>query len=773
MKTSLVAAITAVLSICAPVTKASQADDTTITITGQTAGSTPFLSQLTLETNNSDVIKSIQFSVKPKPGSVTRPLSGTYSNDYMVSRGYLVPGGTEIFLPVYGLYSDYSNTVTLTYRFLDGSSKEDTTTITTTVFDDPCGYNSPTYLQHRTTSRSLSYDYIVIKGQCSDFSPAIIDTDGALRWMVPTAQNFFSLSAGFFDNAVFYGHGPQLYRIDLDGTFTLLADYSTIGVNNFHHNFDRGKTGFFVEVDTPEWVESVIMEVDYAGQVLKTWNMADIISAAMIAGGDDPSQFVYPSPTDWFHNNAVTYNRADDSLIVSSRENFLICIDYETGAIKWILGDPTKHWYEFPSLRAFALAVPDGGLPPIGQHGVSVTFDQGVMVFDNGFNSFFQQPPGVDRPYSSPRKYRLDLTGKTATEVWNFEMDQSIISPICGSIYEDAPLNYLIDYADVNGLAGQFQYAQLVGLDAAGETIFYFQYPTVFCSTAFNSAPVHLESTSFPTVEPRALNLSTRGSVGSGDNSLIGGFIVTGTDPKTVVLRALGPSLAGTGLPETVADPVLTLYDSFGAVIATNDDWATDPGASEITADGLAPTDPVEAATIQSLSAGAYTFVVTGKDNTPGIGLVEAYDLSPLSNSKLANISTRGSVGTGDDVLISGFIVGEVDSDTVVIRVLGPSLASAGISDPLSDPMLTVYDSNGVEIASNDNWQDDVSELDIEANGLAPADPAESATILHLAAGAYTAVASGIDGATGTGLVETYDLDATTTASAPQHAASR
>ena len=112
------------------------------------------------------------------------------------------------------------------------------------------------------------------------------------------------------------------------------------------------------------------MEVDFSGNLLKTWNFADIISAAMRAGGDDPSQFVYPAPTDWFHNNAATYDRANDSLIVSSRENFVICIDYNTSAIKWILGDPAKKWYQFPSLRRFALTAAPGSLPPIGQHGV-------------------------------------------------------------------------------------------------------------------------------------------------------------------------------------------------------------------------------------------------------------------------------------------------------------------------------------------------------------------------------------------------------------------
>ena len=127
----------------------------------------------------------------------------------------------------------------------------------------------------------------------------------------------------------------------------------------------------------PEELESVNIEVDAAGKILKEWDLAQIISDAMTAGGDDPGKFVFPSPFDWFHNNATTYNRADDSLIVSSRENFVICIDYETGAIKWILGDTTKLWYPFPSLAQYALTLAPGSLPPIGQHASSLTYDQG------------------------------------------------------------------------------------------------------------------------------------------------------------------------------------------------------------------------------------------------------------------------------------------------------------------------------------------------------------------------------------------------------------
>ena len=132
----------------------------------------------------------------------------------------------------------------------------------------------------------------------------------------------------------------------------MLADFSSRGVVNFHHNIDPGKTGMLLEADTTSYFESVIMEVDFSGNVLKTWNFADIISAAMRAGGDDPSQFVYPTPTDWFHNNAAYYNRADDSLIVSSRENFVICIDYQTSAIKWILGDPDQKVVPIPVFEA-------------------------------------------------------------------------------------------------------------------------------------------------------------------------------------------------------------------------------------------------------------------------------------------------------------------------------------------------------------------------------------------------------------------------------------
>ena len=764
----ILASIVSLAGLCllfVPFAGSNQADDTTIRILGFTPGVTPFVGKVNLTATNTTVLKEIQFTIQPKPGSFARALSGTYANYYLVDRGFENQQTGEITLPVYGLYAGRGNVLTLTYRFVDGSSKEANFTATTTSFDDQgCGYNNPTRLFPRSNNTELSYDYIFDRSACGDFSPVILDTDGNLRWVstLTTLSALFA-SSTFFDNAVFVTQGPRLYRIELDdGTFSLLEDYSSQQVINLHHNIDPGKNGVLIEPDTQDWFESVIMEVDSKnGNVLKTFNMADIISQAMRAGGDDPNQFVFHRPIDWFHNNGAVYNRADDSIIISSRENFLICLDYNSRAIKWIFGDPTKKWYTFPSLRRFAVTAAPGSLYPIGQHAPSITFDQGLMILDNGQKSLLHDPPGDQREYASPRKYSLDLEHNVFTEVWNFPQQQNIHCPFCSSVYEDQPYNYLIDYAFVNGgLPGIPTFAQLQGLNARGETIYRYQYPTVGCNTAYNSIPIHLESTKFPAVPARVQNLSTRGTVMTGDDVLINGFIITGPDPKTVVVRGLGPSLTDFGVSGVLADPVLTVYSSSGAVIATNDNWQTDIGATFMRQNGLAPSNPSEAAALlRDLTPGTYTVVITGKNSSQGISLAEVYDIAqPGVNSKLTNVSGRSNVGTGDNVLISGFIIGELDSATVIVRALGPSLATFGVSNPLSDPILEIYDSKGALIASNDNWQDNVNSVLIRRNRLSPPNALDSALVLHLPAGRYTAVVRGVNGVTGNALAEVYHL---------------
>ena len=592
---------------------------------------------------------------------------------------------------------------------------------------------------------------MLLKSVVLDSTPVIIDSDAEIRW-VGTAP-VKTQNSILFKNGIYVADGTSLVRQEFDGRFETLADYGSLGVTGFHHNFDFGRDGIIMDVDTLDWTECVNIEVDGAGNVLRTWNLADIISAAMIAGGDNPDDFLQPAPADWFHNNAAAYRKSDDSLIVSSRENFVIAIDYDSGSIKWILGDETKQWFQFPSLAQFSLKLNAGGIPPIGQHAVSITTNNNLFLMDNGQPSGRHNPPGLTLPYSYPRQYQLDLAAKQATELLDYPGDERYFTNFCGSAYEDAKSNYLVDYAAIEGGA----LAQVIGYNSAGVKVFDYQYPGPGCFSAYNSLPLHLESTKFPAVGPQALNLSARAMVGTGDDVLIAGFIVSGSSAKSVVLRALGPSLSNVGVSGALADPVLKVYDSGGALVASNDNWEEDAGAAAIMGGRLAPGDPAEAATLQTLEPGAYTVVVSGQSSTTGIALVEAYDLSPLSGSLLANISARGLVGTGDNVLISGFIVGDVASTTVVVRAIGPSLP-ADLNHRLSDPALTIFDNNGTEVGSNDDWQNDPNSADVLFNGLAPTDPAESTLLLNLTAGSYTAIVTGAGGKTGIGLVEFYSL---------------
>ncbi len=254
------------------------------------------------------------------------------------------------------------------------------------------------------------------------------------------------------------------------------------------------------------------------------------------------------------------------------------------------------------------------------------------------------------------------------------------------------------------------------------------------------------------------LNISTRGDVLGGDKNLIAGFIITGTESKRVVLRAIAPSLTAAGISDALADPVLRLFNAAKVEIAANDNWASDPGAAEMQTAGLAPKSASEAATVRSLAPGSYTALVSSKDGSTGTALVEAYDIAAGANSTFANISTRGMIGTGDHVLIGGFIVGGNGGAKVVVRAIGPSLVNFGITTALADPTLTVYDKNGSTVAANDNWTTDPSAAAIQSYNLQPSNAEESATYLQLPPSNYTTIVRGVSDATGTGLVEIYNI---------------
>lgn len=256
-------------------------------------------------------------------------------------------------------------------------------------------------------------------------------------------------------------------------------------------------------------------------------------------------------------------------------------------------------------------------------------------------------------------------------------------------------------------------------------------------------------------VSGQLLNIATRLRVLTGENVLIGGFIITGTDPKKVVLRGIGPSLSSF-FSDALANPTLELFQG-NTLLDLNDDWIE--RRAEIEATGIPPANDLEAALVRDLAPGAYTAILRGKNNSAGIGIVEAYDLNQAANSKLANISTRGFVDTNDNVMIGGLIAGPTGAGTtrVVVRAIGPSLGNFGISGALQDPTLDLVNSSGVILRSNDNWK--LSQrTEIEALGLQPGDDRESALVETLAPGNYTAVVRGNGNTTGVGLVEVYNV---------------
>jgi hypothetical protein len=273
----------------------------------------------------------------------------------------------------------------------------------------------------------------------------------------------------------------------------------------------------------------------------------------------------------------------------------------------------------------------------------------------------------------------------------------------------------------------------------------------------FQTAKGANDALTLPFTPPgKAVNLATRVFVDTGERVAIAGFIITGNVSKKVLIRGIGPTLAENGVPTPLADPTLTLFDGSGSVQKGNDDWKTSPDAAEIMSTGIAPKNDRESAIIASLPPGNYTVALAGKGGN-GNGLVEVYDLASGTNSTLGNVSTRGFVGAGDNVMIGGVIIGSGDSACVVVRAMGPTLTQAGVAQPLLDPTLDLYDQNGALLASNDNWKQGQPQSVI-ATQLAPGDDREAAIVAFAAPGNYTAVVRGKNNTTGVALVEVYRI---------------
>jgi arylsulfate sulfotransferase len=474
---------------------AALAQHSDISITGSQPGVTPFIASVQLSGQDVSELTFVTFTIAPMPNTVSAPVTVVWSASALTSRGYLQ--SNVINLPVFGLYDGYQNQVGFQLTFNDGSVQQLQSQIATQPYIDINGvYMNPTIIKARTAETALGFNFFILKSGLA--SPIIVDTDGRVRWVVPAYPTL----------AVYYANGqfltgsvdsPVLTLIQFDGTqSTPQPNLPQPLLNSFTHNLDPGPVGVLAEFNGTDALGSsqddIVSEIlPFSSQPpVQTFDMAQILTDYMNANGDDASAFVRPG-ADWFHVNSSTYDPSDNTVIVSSRENFLIKLDYVTHNIIWILGDPTKYWYTFPSLRAKALTLNAGGDYPIGQHAVSIAADGNIMVDNDGYGSTNEPAgtsPGISRTFSEVSSYSVNIAKMTAQNLWNFDYGQSIFSPICGSVYQAGP-SYLVDFAT----AENYQHARLIGLDANRNVVFDFQYASPSaCAAAWNAIPIPMEN---------------------------------------------------------------------------------------------------------------------------------------------------------------------------------------------------------------------------------------------------------------------------------------
>lgn len=471
-----------------------QAEQAEIGEVRQAPGVTVFIADLSFRLANYSDLASVAYSVTPLPGTASRPLAASYERSWLDRRGAYDSNARRLAIPLIGLYASHTNRVDLTATFRDGSKHAWRVDVATGAYAGPGEvYARPDIGVARNASRAPGFDFMLIKNGRT--APVVVDTDGHMRWTATALGN--STSSLFGPDAFYVGSQttPVLSRLDIGGVLgSMPLGPSPSGAlwTQFHHDLSPGKTGMLAELDAvrdgvPRW-ESILAEIDKDGQVLREWDLGRIFAAYMRSKGDDPSNFVRDGQ-DWFHMNSAIYNPADNSLLLSSRENFVVKIDYDSGAIQWLLGDTSKHWYvNYPSLRALALRLVEGKAP-IGQHSLSVTPNGELLLFNNGLGSLSSPPGaprGATRTFSMPSRYAIDEKAGTAREVWSYERERTLFSDICSSVYEATPGNYLVAYSVLNARTS----ARLLGVDSAGKVAFDFSYPATACDTVFIAEPI-------------------------------------------------------------------------------------------------------------------------------------------------------------------------------------------------------------------------------------------------------------------------------------------
>ena len=444
-------------------------------------------------------VQQVKVSVLPKTGAnsdpfVTRFLPVDFSSNEELAS-----------LPVVGLYEDFTNTIEISLLFEDDSNLAFEIQVEASKFYGPFTLEV-THAVNPSMRPAYSFFYL----QSPANGPTIVDIDGEFRWvelpkepLLDPAPTGSGIGQSILeDNGKFVvAVENKIGHIALDGSssFTEIKSSSMTEIRS-HHDLDKGKFGYLVEIDATylntdtRIIESILIDVNLEGDIFNTWDFGRILSDYMIENGDDPSMFIRDGH-DWFHINSAIYYEKGNSLIVSSRENFVIAIDYDTSKIKWLLGDETKHWYvNFPSLRNLSLSSSD--VKPIGQHSLSMV-DRGLLLFNNGQASFQQpdgEPAGKVLETSAASIYEIDEEAKSALLIWDY--DAGIYSDICSSVYEfNQSDEYLITYTAAGRLnKDEPYYAYIQSIDHSGSLLFELKLSQAnpYCATAFQASPLTL-----------------------------------------------------------------------------------------------------------------------------------------------------------------------------------------------------------------------------------------------------------------------------------------
>jgi len=520
---------------------------TSFFINSMTAGIAPFFSVFDLSGIPSPIsdLSEVSFTITPKPTTagvpLTEPISATYTPAFLQNAGYANFTTNQLQLPIFGLYQDYTNTITTTLiPTTDTGIGSQTFVIsyTTDSWSSTDPTNASVYVYPNFTKTvprntvQLDYSFWLMKNypiNATINNPIIIDIDGEVRWATNTSFNVAATSTFFGNpyNSVYLTGPPTnnnnttLYHINLyDASHNSIADLTEYGISNTHHNIDFGKNpnSMLIDAQTSQSVESYIIETDTCGNLIKSFDIRTILQNFIIANGENPLSGGVPfipnnGTSDWFHLNAACYCPSYNELIMSSRESFVMAIDYDTEEVKWFFGNQTKNWYvNFPnSMAAFAIDVSGSGVYPNGQHAVQIDPNNpnNLLLFDDIAGSQYQVPSGPNAlngsftaQNTSGVKYYIDRTNKRAVQLYYFDNTLSgqagAISSLITSSFYQVGTTYLADFAAAGSGSGNAGGTGpiMIGVDSNQNVAFQYKYNGNY-SKGWNALPISLSNLVF------------------------------------------------------------------------------------------------------------------------------------------------------------------------------------------------------------------------------------------------------------------------------------